>query len=135
MDWKTGNPRYDRFQPDVYAMAVFARYPDVQKITFMYAWLKTGKRNEWGYTRDEMSKLGRRLKRATKPIEQDATWERQPGPLCRWCPVRDCQHNRNRRAFEVQDPPVPPVQPGIPWGGIITFVVIVLFIGFCSSTG
>ena len=128
IDWKTGKPRYDRFQPDVYAMAVFARHPDVQTIKFMYAWLKTGKRSEWDYTRDEMPKLGRRLNKATKPIEQDETWEKTDGYQCRWCPVLDCQHNKNRRAFEVNDPP-PESGSTVPKGMKGTLIAISVFVG------
>ena len=101
IDWKTGKRRFDRFQADFYAMAVFALFPDVQRITVVYVWLKLWLKaatrdralDQLVYTRDEMPKLGKRLIRAAKPIEQDETWEKQPGPLCRWCPVRDCEHS------------------------------------------
>ena len=101
IDWKTGKRRFDIFQANFYSMAVFARFPDVQRITFTYEWLKTGERDRLDYTRDDMGGLGRIVIGATRPIEQDETWKKNPGPLCRWCPVRDCQHN------EVQDRPGP----------------------------
>lgn len=104
IDWKTGNRRLDRFQADFYATAVFALFPDVQRITVAYVWLKVWLKtdnpdralDQLVYTRDEMPKLGKRLIRASKPIEQDETWEKQPGPLCRWCPVWDCEHSESR---------------------------------------
>lgn len=113
IDWKTGRRRLDRFQADFYAMAVFALFPDVQKITVVYVWLKVWMRtgnldralDQLDYTREEMPKLGKRLLRASKPIEQDETWEKQPGSLCRWCPVRDCEHSENGPAGFVKSPP------------------------------
>ena len=145
IDWKTGRRRFDIFQTSFYSMAVFARFPDVQRITFTYEWLKTGKRDRLDYTRDDMVELGRMLIGATRPIEQDAIWKKDPGPLCQWCPVRDCQHNEHKGRGKSPSPGAR-VQAGpsktsdsgtwlVPgWIlGSCTFVILLLAMSHCAG--
>lgn len=99
-DWKTGNSKYeDRFEIDVQAMLLHALHPDLKQIFGYYAWLKDnrlGPRHDLSDTRATWNKVNGIIKN----IERDRArgeFEKRQGPLCGWCDVVKCEHNRKSK--------------------------------------
>ena len=92
-DFKTGKRREDPFELEVGAMLLKARYPNLQTIVGTYIWLKE---NDVGKVHDlsDVNATFRKCHGIAKDIEQDRTFEKRPGPLCSWCDVLSCEHNR-----------------------------------------
>jgi hypothetical protein len=95
-DWKTGKPREDPFELQVGAMLLKARYPDLRTIVGTYVWLRT---EDLGVVHDlsDTDATFRRCRGITMAIDLDYTFEKRPGPLCGWCDVLSCEHNRKPR--------------------------------------
>ena len=97
VDWKTGKVREDPRELQVQAMLLKTNYPQVQHIKGCYVWLAEAK---FG-TMYDLEKGVDRCYHATKAAveeakeyEDDFEWPKKPNPLCGWCPVSDCEHNR-----------------------------------------
>lgn len=96
-DWKTGKVREDPRELACHALLVKANFPEVEKITGAYVWLKE---NRLGASYD-LSNTDRVYHgtRATmsemSECQASGVWEKKPNPLCGWCPVKDCEHNRS----------------------------------------
>jgi len=101
VDYKTGkNAKYaDPTQLDILAAAVFTHFPEVATIKSALAYVVSNEfikkqhvaRNRKSYfaTFDEpLEKLS--------IAEQTGVWNANSGPLCKFCPVRTCPHNRSR---------------------------------------
>jgi hypothetical protein len=92
-DWKTGRPREEPFELEVQALLLKALYPELELILGNYIWLKdcsVGKTHDLSDT----SRTRNKVATIARAIEQDRTFEKRPGPLCGWCDVLDCEHNR-----------------------------------------
>jgi hypothetical protein len=95
VDWKTGKPREDPLELEIGALLLQAQHPHVRKITGRYAWLKEnriGKEHDcsdtlrtWAY----VNTVARHVQHAIDT--QD--FPKMPGPLCGWCPVKDCENH------------------------------------------
>jgi hypothetical protein len=100
VDYKTSkNARYaDTQQLDLMAVAVFARFPEVQKIKSALLFVVSNEfvskehyvENRSQYMDGAMPDL-RRLSSAF----ESGVWNPISGPLCRFCPVKTCEHNRS----------------------------------------
>jgi hypothetical protein len=99
-DWKTGSSRFeDPFELEVQALLLRAHYPAVTDIYGAYAWLKDG---YWGETYGpfDLQQTGCKIAAIVNRIEANLKapeWAKNPGPLCAWCDVLDCQFNRKPR--------------------------------------
>jgi hypothetical protein len=95
-DWKTGKPREDPFELQVGAMLLKAAYPNLQTIVGTYVWLKE---NDLGRVHDlsDTQAAWRKCNNIAEDIDHDRTFEKRPGPLCSWCDVLSCEHNRKPR--------------------------------------
>lgn len=96
MDWKTGKVREDKRELECQAIGLQAHFPSLEKITGCYIWLKE---NRFGESYD--------LTNTTRPfnamlatrnemmdcVNRD-NWPCKPNPLCGWCPVMKCPHNK-----------------------------------------
>jgi hypothetical protein len=101
VDYKTGkNARYaDPTQLDILAAAVFTHFPQVRKIKSALAYVVS---NE--FIKKEHIAENRKSYFATfdEPLEklavaeQTGVWNAVSGPLCKFCPVTSCPHNRSR---------------------------------------
>jgi hypothetical protein len=99
VDWKTGKPKDDVGQLKLTA-AILSRYmPEVTKFTCAYVWVKhpdapptTVKlekkhmKEVWIDALHEVKEIKEALKTTTFPANQT--------PLCKWCPVFQCPHNK-----------------------------------------
>lgn len=96
-DWKTGSSRYeDSFELEIQALLLRARYPTLKNLTGCYVWLKDGKFGR-AYNLGDRNKTMLRISKSLKLMDAGA-WEKEPNPLCGWCPVLDCQYNRTEEA-------------------------------------
>lgn len=97
LDWKTGRVWEDAFELQVQAVLLKAHRPNVQRFTGSYVWLSES-RVGVTYTLDPlagwekvcgiMDDVGHR--------EKMGVWEKKPGKLCAWCPVKSCEHNKQK---------------------------------------
>lgn len=87
IDYKTGQVRDSHDdQLDLYALAVFARFPDVATITGELWYLDQGEVGELRYQRDEdEARLREAWDRRAEPILADSTFAPRPGAACRFC--------------------------------------------------
>ena len=100
VDWKTGKPRYDELQGLVLAFHAHAYFPDVKTIRTRFVFIKYGV--EKGDTYDvekDLDYIWRELSNKIRDIgwaKQSNAWPKRPTGLCGWCPVKDCEHWRER---------------------------------------
>lgn len=99
-DWKTGKVREKQDQLELGAMLLMENEPAVDRVVSVNVWLKTG-RPGTPYVFERSGKSPLWLKwiqkmRAVEALNPEAEWEKRPGPLCGWCPVRTCEHHRGR---------------------------------------
>lgn len=92
-DYKTGIPGMDELQLKLYAVFVFAVFPEVMRVTTTYLWTKTGKidpSDSRVYTRAENLTLWAELLAEADHLQAAAArneWPARPGRACRWCLV------------------------------------------------
>lgn len=99
-DWKTGNSNYeDRFELDVGALLLHAANLTLKEIKGHYVWLKNNKLGQ-SYDLSDTAATWRKVNEIVKNIERDRArgeFEKRQGPLCGWCDVLECEHNRKRK--------------------------------------
>jgi RecB family exonuclease len=99
-DWKTGNSRFeDRFELDIGALMLRAKYPGLTHITGRYVWLKDDRLGQ-AYDLSDTGKVMARILEYADVIEGDRrenTFEKTPSGLCGWCDCLDCEHNRKAK--------------------------------------
>jgi len=97
-DWKTGKRRPDFMQLELFALQVFAHYPEVKSVTSSFIWIKDMAMDRELYTRDDAPRLWDKMLARTTRIEQslDAdNWPAKPSGLCGWCPCKNfCEFAR-----------------------------------------
>lgn len=93
VDWKTGKPREDPDELEIYAVMLRARYPHIEHIAGWYVWLKEGRMGKVHDLSDVNGKLEALRYRVGKIDETTRSdhWPPQQGPLCPWCSVKDCE--------------------------------------------
>ena len=96
-DWKTGKVREDARELMAQSFLVKANAPGVTRVIGAYVWLAENRLGEM----HDLTNTDRWLAgtRSTLCMAQEAlesgVWPKQPNPLCGWCPVKDCEHNRS----------------------------------------
>ena len=99
LDWKTGKQREDPFELAIGALLLQAKQPEVRVIVGSYVWLKNGVKGPLHDVSD--TERTWHTVQATMGEVQSAIdnkrFVKTPGPLCGFCPVRDCTNNRNKR--------------------------------------
>jgi hypothetical protein len=100
-DWKTGKKREEPAELELHGMMLHAAYPKLEHIVGHYVWLRNvgtefpalGKPHvcsnvgaTWGKLEQQMDEIEHMLTQNHFP--------KQPNPLCSWCPVMDCEHNK-----------------------------------------
>jgi len=96
-DWKTGKIDDDFTQQRAAAALFFIHYPEVERITMMYYWIKDKKATSEELVRPDVRHVWRVLMpRVAKYTYAHEKTEFPPKPsgLCkRHCPVKSCPHN------------------------------------------
>lgn len=95
-DWKTGKEWEDPFELEIFALLLRCHHPEIKKATGYYVWLRDSKLGEEHDLSDFAGTFGKVLKFHDE-IENKENFEKKtPGPLCKWCPVLDCAHNKRQ---------------------------------------
>lgn len=105
IDWKTGKNSEGKsysnhgLQLKIFALLTLKHFPKVDKITAFNLWLKSDEIGKpYTFTRADEATLWREVLPRIMKIEKacaDMSWPELPGPLCGWCPVKTCSHNRS----------------------------------------
>ncbi len=100
VDYKTSkNARYaDTKQLDYMAAAVFAKFPKIKTIKSALLFVVSNEfvkkkhfaENKTDYIKSALPDLNR-----LKAALENGVWNPVTGPLCGFCPVRSCEHNRS----------------------------------------
>lgn len=99
IDWKTGKKREEPFELECGALLLKANTPKINNIVGEYFWLQEGKAglrydlNKHSYT---FAKL-RAYRNEMQVYAKAGTWPKKKNPLCGWCPVMSCEHNKSDR--------------------------------------
>ena len=99
IDYKTGkNTRYaDTKQLDAVAAALFTHYPKLTKIKSALAFVVSKDfihKEHTAEMRDSYFASFQPQLDSLADAEQSGVWNPKSGPLCAYCPVIDCEHNR-----------------------------------------
>jgi PD-(D/E)XK nuclease superfamily len=99
LDWKTGKKREDPYELEVGALLVQAQWPHAGKIIGQYVWLKDltlGETHDLSRTDRTWQRVTAAMSDVERAMERGA-FIKTPGPLCGWCSVMDCEHNRKKK--------------------------------------
>jgi hypothetical protein len=100
VDYKTGSNKYpDVKQLKLMALMVFEHFPEVRNIKAGLMFVMHNSFITEEYVRDIKNELWDAflpdLARLTHSYENNA-WQANPTPLCGWCPVKSCEHHKER---------------------------------------
>ena len=101
VDYKTSkNAKYaDTKQLDLLAGAVFVHYPEIVEIKSALLFVVSNefvrKKHEYIMKTSYMNSMEPELIRLEAAIKNDV-WNPVSGPLCRFCPVAECAHNKGK---------------------------------------
>lgn len=91
LDWKTGKPRPDPLQADVYATLLRAHDPQLA-VQFVWVFLEARVVESIDVDMNAERRVRSIAAQALAPQE----YEPKPSFACAWCPLVACQHNRSR---------------------------------------
>ena len=99
VDYKTGSNKYpDPKQLKLMALMTFVHFPQVIKIKAGLLFVMHGSFLTEEYVRSDIDKYWKSfeqsLGRLNNSYELD-TWQANPTPLCKFCPVKSCEYNRS----------------------------------------
>lgn len=97
VDWKTGKQREDARELEILGLLLQAAQPHVRTVVGHYVWIAD---NQLGTPHDVSNTAGtwRRVQSMMAQVNEYARlnhWPKNENPLCKWCPVMDCNFNRN----------------------------------------
>lgn len=91
LDWKTGKPKPDTDQLELFAAAAFSLFPNIETVRTGYAWLQHNKIDSQTFERQDADAVWKQFKSRVIRMELAATTNNYPpipGGLCRnYCPV------------------------------------------------
>lgn len=99
-DWKNGKSKWvKRFELDVHAVLLHARYTALTSIQAQYVYLEENKLSE-RYDCSDTRGTWQTINEIVGKIETDkksGEFEKRKNPLCGWCECFNCEHNANPR--------------------------------------
>ena len=100
VDYKTGNNKYpDREQLKLMALMVFAHFPHIRRVSGALLFVLKDDMAKASYMVGEAEEYWWDYRQRVARIEQaheSGVWNPKPTPLCGWCVVKTCEHNRKR---------------------------------------
>ena len=93
-DWKTGKQREDPRELAIQALLLKANHPEITTVIGAYVWVKENKLGQ----QHDVSNFQRTYNgtlastNAMHECEASGHWPKTKGPLCGYCPVRDCEN-------------------------------------------
>jgi hypothetical protein len=96
VDWKVGKRKLSKFQLLLFAVFVFARWPQVNKVKSAFFWAKTHEIDPMTFVRSQLPQMMELIRGKTSAIQHDFEsniWAATPSEQkCKWCGARDlCQ--------------------------------------------
>jgi hypothetical protein len=96
-DWKTGNNKYpDRDQLVLMSLMVFQHFPHIRKVNSALLFIVKEDMVRLQMQREQAQAFWTKYRERTGRLEasfENGVWNPSSSPLCRWCPVRDCEFN------------------------------------------
>jgi len=100
VDYKTGNNKYpDREQLRLMALMVFVHFPHIRKVSGGLLFVVKNDLVKASFLRGEAEEYWWDYRTRVARIEkahETGVWNPKPTPLCGWCVVKTCEHNRKR---------------------------------------
>ena len=100
VDYKTGNNKYpDREQLKLMALMVFAHFPHIRRVSGALLFVLKDDMAKASFMVGEAEEYWWDYRQRVARIEQahdSGVWNPKPTPLCGWCVVKTCEHNRKR---------------------------------------
>tara|TARA_B100001093_G_scaffold271736_1_gene259706 strand:+ start:9366 stop:10028 length:663 start_codon:yes stop_codon:yes gene_type:complete len=97
VDYKTGNDRFaDTDQLKLMAIMAFYHFPKIKNIKACLLFMVKNRIIKETYERKDLEKLWERFEINLYKLRQSfasGTWNPNPTPLCKWCPVESCEYN------------------------------------------
>lgn len=88
LDWKTGKPKNNPMQLQLFSCMVMLHFPEVQEVRTSFVWLNHGHTTDAKYKRSNFdllwSGLTTRFARLQEAVEL-GVFDPKPSRLCRWC--------------------------------------------------
>jgi len=101
IDYKTGSSKYaDLKQLKLMALMAFAKFPSIQRIKAGLLFIAHNGFTEEEYTREDISDIWAVFHQDLRRLDasyETGVWNPNKTPLCGWCPVRTCEHYKERR--------------------------------------
>ena len=98
VDYKTGSDKYpDMKQLKLMALMTFAHFPEVKTVRAGLLFILHNNFMPEEYERESVDDLWGTFNPDLMRLElsyKDDSWQANPTPLCRWCPVTSCEFNR-----------------------------------------
>lgn len=98
VDWKTGKRREDPQELEVFGLLLQASRPAIRNIYGVYVWLQDetiGPLHNLSATGETWLSINRQMQ-GIETMQKDNKFPPTPNPLCGWCPVKACEHNRSK---------------------------------------
>jgi hypothetical protein len=100
-DWKTGKKREDPGELELHGLMLKASHPELESINAHYVWLKNvdiglpvvGERHDVSDTVATWQSLEQQMDEIEHMLTVN-NFPKQPNPLCAYCQVLDCEHNK-----------------------------------------
>lgn len=101
LDYKTSkNAKYaDLKQLDILAAALFTHFPQIKKIKSALAFVVSNefiRKEHFAEMRDSYFATFQPELDRLAAAEETGVWNTNTGPLCKFCPVTSCEHNRKQ---------------------------------------
>lgn len=90
IDWKSGKPRPESDQLELFAGSVFTKYPSVETVDTYYGFLEHKKFARMTYHKKMEDHIWQKFGEEAYQIEhayKTGDWQPCPGKQCEWCPV------------------------------------------------
>jgi hypothetical protein len=99
VDWKSGKPRPDSDQLELFAASVFQANPDTEEVHTFFVFLEHAKYTHDVFYRSSLAHIWQKFGEEAERIElaqETGNWEPCPGYHCKWCPVpkSKCSHSQ-----------------------------------------
>lgn len=96
-DWKTGKKREDAFELEVFGLLAKCKFRGLNRMVGAYIWLqeaKAGKIHDLSNFAATFNKI-KAIDKTVQMLPVEKEWDANPNPLCGWCPVKKCEHNKS----------------------------------------
>ncbi len=94
VDYKTGKMKDDFKQMQIFTVAAFAMYPQLEKVKASYVWLKYEQTTDRVFERTDLPSLIAEVEDRVSVVRahvEAGNFPMKPSGLCRgWCPVKSC---------------------------------------------